>query len=93
MAEDVVITGIGVMSSIGCDERRFWHSLCHGHSGGSPVVGLDTSELTRTIACQIQEPVDVGRALGRASKLAVAAARQAWTGAELGIPIADGKRC
>lgn len=92
MPEDVVITGIGVISSIGCDERRFWDSLCQGRTGASAVVGLDTSELTRKIACQIHEPIDVEPELGRASQLAVAATRQAVSGAGLILPDRNGKR-
>lgn len=84
MSDDaVVITGIGVVSSIGCDERRFWKSLCNGHTGASVVAGQDTSQLPRRIACQIQEHLPELPGAGRASQLAVLAARQAVAGAGL----------
>lgn len=78
MPDDVVITGMGVVSAIGIGEEPFWQSLNTGRSAASPVDGLDTAELPRRIACQIKERI--GRNdpnLGRASNLAVAAARQA----------------
>ncbi|MGD2108913.1 MAG: beta-ketoacyl-[acyl-carrier-protein] synthase family protein [Phycisphaerae bacterium] len=77
MADDIVITGMGIMSPIGCGEDAFWESLCAGRSGAAPVEGLDTSELPRRIACQVTDVADLGVDGGRASALAVRAARQA----------------
>ncbi|MGB2985083.1 MAG: beta-ketoacyl synthase N-terminal-like domain-containing protein, partial [Phycisphaerae bacterium] len=59
MGDSVVITGMGIVSPIGCGERTFWDSLCQGRSGAAPVDGLNTSELPRKIACQVREPIDV----------------------------------
>lgn len=84
MPDDVVITGIGLASPIGCNETTFWESLTTGRSGAAPVDGFDTSELPRRIACQIQEPVDGADGTGRASRLAARAARVAVTNAGLG---------
>lgn len=39
----VVITGLGVVSSIGTGWRDFWKSLLEGKSGISPVEAFDTS--------------------------------------------------
>lgn len=39
----VVITGLGVVSSIGIGWRDFWKSLLEGKSGISPVEAFDTS--------------------------------------------------
>jgi len=83
MADDIVITGLGIVSPIGSAEGPFWDSLCNGRSGASPVDGMDTTELPRKVACQVRDPVDVGRPLGRASQLAVAASRQAIASAGL----------
>ncbi len=77
MAGDVVITGMGIISPIGCGEEAFWDALCQGRSGAGPVHGFDTAKLPRKIACQVRDPVDVGRPMGRASRLAVAASREA----------------
>ena len=81
MTEDIVITGLGIMSPIGCDAPSFWTSLCDGRSGAKPVTSMDTGELTRHVACQITEPIDDSISGGRASKLAVLAARQALSDA------------
>jgi len=81
--DDVVITGLGVMSPIGCDEPSFWKSLCEGRSGARPVTSFDTSELPRKIACQVQQAVPLDRPMGRAAALAVAAAKQALSSARL----------
>jgi len=83
MADDVVITGLGLTSPIGCNEDHFWDALCQGRSGASPVDGLDTAELPRKIGCQVTEPVRVGGVSGRASRLAAAASRQALASAGL----------
>lgn len=92
MADDIVITGLGVISPIGCDERAFWESLCEGRSGAGPVVGLDTSTLSRHTACQVRDVIDVGRPMGRASSLAVLAGRQAVASAGLdGGQLADAR--
>ena len=87
MAEDVVITGLGIVSSLGCGEQRFWDALYHGRSGASPVDLMDTSDLSRTIACQVRDPIDVEGDMGRAARLSVSAARQAVASA--GIASAD----
>jgi len=83
MADDVVITGMGIISPIGCGEETFWDALCQGRSGAGPVHGFDTVELPRKIACQVREAVEVGRPVGRASQLAVAASREAVEDASL----------
>jgi 3-oxoacyl-[acyl-carrier-protein] synthase II len=85
MSDDIVITGMGIFSPIGCGEKLFWESLCTGRSGAGPVDGLDTSELSRKVACQVRDPVSVDRSMGRASQLAVAAAREAVATAGLSL--------
>jgi 3-oxoacyl-[acyl-carrier-protein] synthase II len=44
MNRRVVITGLGVVSSIGIGWKDFWDSLLNGKSGISPVTSFDTSE-------------------------------------------------
>ena len=43
MSKRVVITGLGVISSIGIGWRQFWDSLLQGKSGISQVSSFDTS--------------------------------------------------
>jgi 3-oxoacyl-[acyl-carrier-protein] synthase II len=94
MPDDVVITGMGLASPIGCDEPTFWESLTTGRSGAAPVAGFDTSDLPRRIACQIHQPIDGRDGDGRASRLAARAARQAVNDAVLGdAPDALSRTC
>jgi len=88
MSEQVVITGFGVLSPIGCDVASFWDALCAGRSGAGPVDCLDTSELPRKNACQIRRPIPgfaeaQAEPRSRAARLAIAAARQALADASL----------
>ena len=43
MTKRVVVTGLGVISSIGIGWEEFWDSLLKGRSGISPVASFDTS--------------------------------------------------
>lgn len=47
MAERVVITGLGVVSSLGCTLTEFWSNLIDGKSGISGIEAFDTSTLER----------------------------------------------
>jgi 3-oxoacyl-[acyl-carrier-protein] synthase II len=93
MQDDIVITGMGIVSPIGCTEQAFWDSLRQGRSGASAVDCLDTANLPRKIGCQIHEPIDVGKEVARASQLAIAAARQAASDAALVPDQLDPDRC
>jgi len=44
MNDRVVITGLGVVSSIGIGWQEFWANLLSGKSGISPITSLDTAE-------------------------------------------------
>jgi 3-oxoacyl-[acyl-carrier-protein] synthase II len=44
MNKRVVITGLGVVSSIGIGWKDFWDNLLAGKSGTGPVLSIDTSE-------------------------------------------------
>lgn len=91
-SEEIVITGMGVVSPVGRDESGFWTALREGQSGAAPITSLDTTELTRTIACEVKGELNdpyfegfngSGPLLGRASRLGVVAARQAVNDAGL----------
>ncbi|MEK6622707.1 MAG: beta-ketoacyl synthase N-terminal-like domain-containing protein, partial [Planctomycetota bacterium] len=43
MKNRVVITGIGVVSPIGCGKEAFWNGLIEGRQGVAPMVALDLS--------------------------------------------------
>ena len=46
----VVITGLGVISSIGIGWEQFWKNLIAGKSGISRIEAFDTSEFDRHYA-------------------------------------------
>jgi 3-oxoacyl-[acyl-carrier-protein] synthase II len=87
MASRVVITGIGIVSPLGCSRERFWSACLEGRSG---VHRLDTpwvteTGLTSTIAATVTDfdPRKAGivpkreRVLDRTSMFAIGAAAEA----------------
>ena len=89
----VVITGLGLVTSIGSGWQDFWKALLGGKSGIGPVTSFDTSPFPVHIGAEVkdfqperhirkQTPSD----LGRGSQLAIAAAWMALndSGVELG---------
>jgi len=86
----VVITGLGVVSSIGIGWPEFWKNLIAGKSGISKIESFDTSAYDRHYGGEIKnfEPqkfIDRRKLkfLGRASQLAIAASRLALDDAKL----------
>jgi len=83
----VVISGIGVLTSIGLDATSYWDSLMHGRSGIKPFQFFDVSTLPTRMAGQIpefgaknyvvKEQRKNLRVMARAIQLAVAAAQLA----------------
>ena len=90
MPRRVVVTGIGVVTSIGTGREMFWNNLLEGRSGTSPVELFDTSqyrvhnggEVKGFCASDYVRILDPEH-LGRASQLAIAAARLALEDAGL----------
>lgn len=80
----VVITGLGVVTSIGIGAEDFASGLREGRSGAKPITSFDTSGFAHANGCEVDDfdptrwmtrtPVEE---LGRASQFAVAAARMA----------------
>jgi 3-oxoacyl-[acyl-carrier-protein] synthase II len=89
----VVITGIGVTSSIGIGTASFWDSLSHGRSGIKPISVFDASRLTTRIGGQItdfdaKDYIDKKdrkslRVMARPIQLSVAAAQMALDDSKL----------
>lgn len=80
----VVITGLGVFSSIGIGAKEFTEGLRAGRSGVSPITAFDVTGYDRANGCEVrdfapQEWITRGPAaeLGRASQFSVVAARMA----------------
>ncbi|EFU40171.1 3-oxoacyl-[acyl-carrier-protein] synthase II [Paenibacillus vortex V453] len=100
MKQRVVVTGMGVMTSIGQDLDTFWNSLMEGRSGVSRIEAFDVSEYTTQIAASMKEfnPEDYmdrkeARRMDRFVQLAVAAGSKALedSGLEIGVN-ADAER-
>ena len=86
----VVITGLGVVSSVGIGSDRFLASLRGGHSGAKPISLFDTAGFEHSTGCEVTgfEARDFVRrqdpaGLGRAAQFSVAAARMAVADAGL----------
>ncbi|HEV8632415.1 MAG TPA: beta-ketoacyl-[acyl-carrier-protein] synthase family protein [Thermoanaerobaculia bacterium] len=86
----VAVTGIGVVSPVGVGREAFWAALLAGKSGIAPVSSFDTSRFKVHLGAEVRDfdatpfcrRLDSGE-LGRASLLAVAAARLALADAGL----------
>jgi 3-oxoacyl-[acyl-carrier-protein] synthase II len=77
----VVVTGLGVISSVGTGKDEFWKSILNGRSGISKVSSFDTREHRCHYAAEIKDfnPADFIHKrkilfLGRTSQLSIAAA-------------------
>jgi 3-oxoacyl-[acyl-carrier-protein] synthase II len=95
----VVVTGIGMVTSIGAGRQEFWSSLLAGRCGFSPVKSFDTSRYSVHLGAEIQNfrPEDYvhkldPHSIGRSSQLAIASARLAITDGTLDLTQVDVER-
>jgi 3-oxoacyl-[acyl-carrier-protein] synthase II len=83
MTTTVVVTGMGVCSSVGTGVERFWDALIHGRSGIGPITRFDASDLRSRIAGEVRDfdpaslPGKLARRAARFTQLALAAAHEA----------------
>ncbi|GIP21380.1 beta-ketoacyl-ACP synthase II [Paenibacillus sp. J22TS3] len=93
MKHRVVVTGMGVITSLGKDLDTFWDSLMNGKSGVSRIDSFDVSDYTTQIAASVKDfnPEDYfdrkeARKMDRFVQFAVAAGSQALkdSGIEIG---------
>jgi len=89
MAKRVVISGIGVISSIGIGKDDFWKSLIAGKSGISTITSFDTSEFSTHLGGEIKDFDSKAKTIGRASQLAIAAGSLALTDARIELSVLD----
>lgn len=80
----VVVTGLGVLSSLGIGKDAFWDGLVNGRNGISLVTAFDTAEFTTRFAGEIKnfDPsvyihVKQMKRMDRTSQFAVAASKMA----------------
>jgi 3-oxoacyl-[acyl-carrier-protein] synthase II len=92
----VVITGMGLVTPIGAGREVFWKNLTAGTNGIGPVESFDTAAYPVHIGAEVKDFDPVGfvckrppEMLGRASQLAVAAARMALEDARIDLSVYD----
>jgi 3-oxoacyl-[acyl-carrier-protein] synthase II len=92
----VVVTGLGVVSSIGIGSRPYWEAMLAGRSGVGPIRYVDTTDSLTQFGGEVREfesgrfmPDAVARRLGRGTQFAVAATRLALEDAGLPVPSTD----
>jgi 3-oxoacyl-[acyl-carrier-protein] synthase II len=86
----IVVTGLGVLTSIGSDVNSFWDSLVAGRSGIGPVTRFDSTDIASKVASEVldfdpateMDPKEVRRN-DRYVHLALGAARRAMADAGL----------
>jgi 3-oxoacyl-[acyl-carrier-protein] synthase II len=95
----VVVTGIGLVTSIGTGREQFWNALMAGRSGFGPVRSFDTSRFGVHLGAEIADfnPQEYvfeldPEAIGRSSQLAIAAARLALSDGSLDLAQVDRSR-
>ena len=99
MNRRIVVTGLGLVTPIGAGREGVWEGLLAGRCGFSPVESFDTSRHPAHVGAEIKgfqpEPYvrrqDASK-LGRASRLAVAAARMALEDAGIDLENLDPER-
>jgi 3-oxoacyl-[acyl-carrier-protein] synthase II len=90
----VVVTGVGMVTSLGNDPESTWENLVAGESGAGPITRFDASEYAVRFACEATDfdPTTwierkQARRMDRFSQLALSAARMAE--ADSAISVAD----
>ncbi|MFC5471954.1 beta-ketoacyl-ACP synthase II [Cohnella suwonensis] len=100
MTQRVVVTGMGVVTSLGSDLPTLWNNLMNAKSGISTIEAFDTTEYTTKIAAEIKDfdpslYIDKkdSRKMDRFVQFGVAASKMAIEDAKLEIGVnADPER-
>jgi len=90
----VVVTGIGMVTSLGNDPETTWESLLAGEAGGAPITQFDATGYPVTFACELKDfdPTvwierKQARRMDRFAQMALSAARMAEV--DSGTAVAD----
>ncbi len=78
--DEIVITGIGVISACGIGKEAYWRSCLSGNTGIAPIQSFDTSDYSSRLGAEARAfnpkdfmPAMKFRRMSRVSRLAVAA--------------------
>lgn len=100
MKREVVITGIGPVSSVGTGKKNFWENIAGGVSGISEITRFDTKRFSRHYAGEIKKfdfnqffPGEKFSMIGRASRFAAAGVKLALEDAGIPLPSLKNKEC
>jgi 3-oxoacyl-[acyl-carrier-protein] synthase II len=98
--EKVVITGMGIVSPLGCTLDTVWNNLIEGRSGVDVIQSFDASQYPVRIAAELKDfdieaymPAREARKMDPFSQYGFAAACDAWVDAGLGETGVDPERC
>jgi beta-ketoacyl-acyl-carrier-protein synthase II len=100
MKRRVVITGAGVVHSLGFGADNFWNAIKEGKSGVSTVTRFDTTNIEAKVAAEIKdfEPTDYidkkeAKRMDTFTQYAMAAAKMAVEGSGIKFENEDSFRC
>lgn len=95
----VVITGAGVITSVGIGKEKFWDSIKNGVCGIDKITRFDASQMDTQIASEVKDfnPEDYldkkeARRMDRYTQFAVAAAKMAVQDAKLDVETINKER-
>jgi 3-oxoacyl-[acyl-carrier-protein] synthase II len=99
MTHRVVITGLGIVSSIGVGKEAFWENCLKGNSGIGPIQGFDVSSYRSRLGGQLREidfkafikPANLRR-MDRIGKIVVSSVRLAIDDSALNLKEEDSNR-
>jgi len=94
-----VITGIGVVSSLGCELKTFWDRIKAGHSGVRRIQKFDASKMAAQIAGEVVEfnpdifvPKKEQRRMDEFSLFAMVAAKMAMADSGIDMKVENPER-
>lgn len=99
MSRRVVVTGLGLLSSVGSDTAECWQAIKEGRNGIGPITQFDASLFTCRIAGEVKN-FDPGKwvekkelkKMGRFIQFAIATADMAMTSSQLRITDENAER-
>jgi 3-oxoacyl-[acyl-carrier-protein] synthase II len=88
MSRRVVITGMGVITSLGDSVERFFHAASAGQSGAGPITHFDASTFPTTFAAEVRD-FDLARYVDDPRRYADAGANGQFAAAAAHMALAD----